>query len=76
LIGREAELERTIQILARRTKNNPVLIGETGVGKNALVHGPAPRIADGAVPAMLEDRSIPGNGRKLATLLPAKPEAR
>jgi len=58
LIGRERELERTIQILARRTKNNPVLIGETGVGKNAIVHGLAQRIADSAVPAMLEDRPI------------------
>ena len=58
LIGRERELERTIQILARRTKNNPVLIGETGVGKNALVNGLAQRIADGAVPAMLEERPI------------------
>jgi len=58
LIGRERELERTIQILARRTKNNPVLIGETGVGKNAIVHGLAQRIADGAVPALLEERPI------------------
>jgi ATP-dependent Clp protease ATP-binding subunit ClpC len=58
LIGRDRELERTIQILARRTKNNPVLIGETGVGKNAIVHGLAQRIADGVVPAMLEDRPI------------------
>jgi ATP-dependent Clp protease ATP-binding subunit ClpC len=58
LIGRERELERTIQILARRTKNNPVLIGETGVGKNALVHGLAQRIADGVVPAMLQERPI------------------
>jgi ATP-dependent Clp protease ATP-binding subunit ClpC len=58
LIGREPELERTVQILSRRTKRNPVLIGEPGVGKNALVHGLAQRIADGAVPAALAERSI------------------
>jgi ATP-dependent Clp protease ATP-binding subunit ClpC len=58
LVGRESELERTIQILSRRTKNNPVLIGEPGVGKNALVLGLAQRIADGSVPASLADRPI------------------
>jgi ATP-dependent Clp protease ATP-binding subunit ClpC len=58
LIGRERELERTIQILSRRTKNNPVLVGEPGVGKNALVHGLAQRIAGGAVPAALRERPI------------------
>jgi ATP-dependent Clp protease ATP-binding subunit ClpA len=58
LIGRERELERIIQILARRTKNNPVLIGEPGVGKSALVHGLAQRIADGTAAAILERRSI------------------
>jgi ATP-dependent Clp protease ATP-binding subunit ClpC len=58
LIGRERELERTIQTLSRRTRNNPVLVGEPGVGKNALVHGLAQRIADGAVPAILRERPI------------------
>jgi ATP-dependent Clp protease ATP-binding subunit ClpC len=58
LIGRERELERTIQILLRRTKSSPVLIGEAGVGKNAIVHGLAQRIADGAVPAALAERPI------------------
>ena len=58
LIGRERELERTIQTLSRRTRNNPVLIGEPGVGKNAIVHGLAQRIAGGDVPAILADRPI------------------
>jgi len=58
LIGRERELERTIQILSRRTRSNPVLIGEAGVGKNAIVHGLAQRIADGVVPANLAERPI------------------
>jgi ATP-dependent Clp protease ATP-binding subunit ClpC len=58
LIGRESELERMIQILSRRTRNNPVLIGEPGVGKNTVVHGLAQRIADGAVPAILAGRRI------------------
>ena len=58
LIGRERELERTIQILSRRTKSNPVLIGEAGVGKNTIVHGLAQRIADGVVPASLAERPI------------------
>jgi len=58
LIGREAELERVIQILCRRTKNNPVLIGEPGVGKTAIVEGLAQRIADGEVPSFLADKRI------------------
>jgi ATP-dependent Clp protease ATP-binding subunit ClpC len=58
LIGREAELERAIQILCRRTKNNPVLIGEPGVGKTAIVEGLAQRIADGDVPSFLADKRI------------------
>src|SRR5579885_2228467 len=58
LVGRENELERVVQILCRRTKNNPVLIGEPGVGKTAIVEGLAERIADGNVPSFLADKRI------------------
>ena len=58
LIGRGNELERVLQILCRRTKNNPVLIGEPGVGKTAIVEGLAQRIADGDVPSFLADKRI------------------
>ena len=58
LIGRDNELERVVQILCRRTKNNPVLIGEPGVGKTAIVEGLAQRIADGDVPSFLADKRI------------------
>ncbi|HKZ53512.1 MAG TPA: ATP-dependent Clp protease ATP-binding subunit [Candidatus Acidoferrales bacterium] len=58
LVGRENELERVIQILCRRTKNNPVLIGEPGVGKTAIVEGLAQRIADGDVPPPLAEKRI------------------
>ena len=58
LIGREAGLERVIQILCRRTKNNPVLIGEPGVGKTAIVEGLAQRISDGNVPSFLAEKRI------------------
>jgi ATP-dependent Clp protease ATP-binding subunit ClpC len=60
LVGREGELERVVQILCRRTKNNPVLIGEPGVGKTAIVEGLAQRIADGEVPSFLADKRILG----------------
>jgi ATP-dependent Clp protease ATP-binding subunit ClpC len=58
VIGREKEIQRVIQILSRRTKNNPVLIGEPGVGKTAIVEGLAQRIADGSVPELLKDRRV------------------
>jgi len=58
VIGREKEIERAIQILSRRTKNNPVLLGEAGVGKTAIVEGFAQRVVEGNVPEMLADRRI------------------
>ncbi|WP_342251348.1 ATP-dependent chaperone ClpB [Sphingomonas sp. OTU376] len=58
VIGRDEEIRRTIQILARRTKNNPVLIGEPGVGKTAIAEGLALRIANGDVPDTLKDRAL------------------
>src|SRR5690606_30101120 len=58
LLGREAEIERLIEILCRRTKNNPVLIGEAGVGKTAIIEGLAERIAARNVPSFLENRRI------------------
>ena len=58
VIGRDEEIRRTIQILARRTKNNPVLIGEPGVGKTAIAEGLALRIANGDVPDNLKDRAL------------------
>ena len=58
VIGRGQEIDRVIQILARRTKNNPLLLGEAGVGKTAIAEGLAQRIADGEVPFLLEDRRV------------------
>ena len=58
VIGREKEIQRVIQILSRRTKNNPILLGEPGVGKTAIAEGLAQRIIEGAVPYMLQDKKV------------------
>ena len=58
VIGRQQEIERLVQILCRRTKNNPVLLGEAGVGKTAIVEGLAQRIIDKNVPDLLHDRRV------------------
>ena len=58
VIGRDAEIRRVSQVLTRRTKNNPVLIGEAGVGKTAIAEGLASRIAAGDVPESLKDKEL------------------
>ncbi|MDD2404672.1 MAG: hypothetical protein PHI56_09040, partial [Victivallaceae bacterium] len=58
VIGRKNEIERVIQVLCRRTKNNPVLIGEAGVGKTAILEGLAQEIVAGNVPDLLADKMV------------------
>ena len=58
VVGREKEIERTVQILGRRTKNNPVLVGEPGVGKTAIAEGLAQRIVSGDIPELLKDKQV------------------
>src|SRR5262249_51522192 len=60
VIGRDEEIRRCIQVLSRRTKNNPVLIGDPGVGKTAIVEGLARRMVDGDVPEGLKDKRLVG----------------
>ena len=57
MIGRESEIERLMQILSRRTKNNPCLVGEPGVGKTAIIEGLANQIATGIVPDGMKDKN-------------------
>ncbi|MBM4463506.1 MAG: hypothetical protein FJ012_09300 [Chloroflexi bacterium] len=63
VIGREEEIRRVIQILSRRTRNNPIIIGEAGVGKTAIAEGPAQKSVAGDVPDSLTGWSLPGNIR-------------
>ena len=69
MIGRDAEIEQVLEVLARRTKNNPVLVGDPGVGKTAIAEGIAQRVADGEVPEALRGvrvvaLDLAGHGRR------------
>jgi ATP-dependent Clp protease ATP-binding subunit ClpC len=70
MIGRDKEIERVIHILSRRTKNNPVLVGEPGVGKSAIIEGLAQRMIDGNVPANMADVRL--MSLNIAMSLPAR----
>jgi ATP-dependent Clp protease ATP-binding subunit ClpA len=83
LIGRAGEVERTAQILCRRRKNNPLLVGEAGVGKTAIAEGLAKKIVDGEVPEVLERRrhlrarpGLPGGGHQVSRRLREAPQGR
>ena len=78
VIGRDEEIRRVLQILSRRTKNNPILIGEPGVGKTAIVEGLAQRIIRGDVPENLHDKKIFSldMGALIACLLYTSPSPR
>ena len=69
IIGRDKEIERVVQILCRRTKNNPCLIGEPGVGKTAIAEGIAQRIAAGQVPFYLKGKQFINKENDVAFLL-------
>ena len=58
VVGREIEIRRVMEILSRRTKNNPILIGDPGVGKTAIVEGLAQKIIEGSVPTTLKDKKV------------------
>lgn len=74
VVGRDDEIRRVIQILSRRTKNNPILLGDPGVGKTAIVEGLAQRIVSGDVPDSLKGRRV--LALDMGALVAGKPSAR